>query len=211
VAVELREGVRFHDGTEMTAEDVAWTFDRIARAGSRNIKAAEDGTRVIDEHTVEFTPSEPNVKIPQQLVHPIFGIMKAGSDPVAAPVGTVPVRRVCTRRAAACRALRLLLGSGARRQRRLGHLVDGVDPWTLTVCLLGSASGSGWPAPSCSTRRCCSSTLDEPISALDPSSGARILSTLAALCRDLGRQALGQDPAPPRATGQPCEHCMKES
>ncbi|MGH8905757.1 MAG: ABC transporter substrate-binding protein [Egibacteraceae bacterium] len=91
---ELREGVTLHDGSELTAQDVAWTFDRIARAGGRNIKAREGGTKVIDDHTIEYTPSEPNVKIPQQLVHPIFGIMKAGSDPVAAPVGTGPFRFV---------------------------------------------------------------------------------------------------------------------
>lgn len=44
----------------------------------------------MDEHTVDFTPSKPNLKVPLQVVHPIFGIMKAGSAPVNAPVGTGP-------------------------------------------------------------------------------------------------------------------------
>ncbi len=86
----LRTDVTFHDGTPLTAADVAWTYDRIARAGGRAINAAEGGTKVIDDHTVDFTPSKPNLKIPLQVVHPIFGIMKAGSDPVKAPVGTGP-------------------------------------------------------------------------------------------------------------------------
>ena len=86
----LRSGVTFHDGTPFTAADVAWTFDRIGRAGGRAINASEGATKVVDDHTVDFTPSKPNLKVPLQVVHPIFGIMKAGSDPVSAPVGTGP-------------------------------------------------------------------------------------------------------------------------
>ena len=87
----LRDDVTFHDGTPLTATDVAWTFDRIARAGGRAISAAE-GATVIDAHTVDYTPSKPNLKVPLQVVHPVFGIMKAASDPVKAPDGTGPFR-----------------------------------------------------------------------------------------------------------------------
>ncbi len=90
----LREGVLFHDGTELTAADVVWTMDRIARAGGRAIRAQEGGTVAVDDYTVDFTPSSPNAKTPLQIVHPVFGIMKADSDPVAAPVGTGPFRFV---------------------------------------------------------------------------------------------------------------------
>src|SRR5215467_9636890 len=37
----LRKGVRFHDGSELTAEDVRFTFASIAREGSANALAAE--------------------------------------------------------------------------------------------------------------------------------------------------------------------------
>jgi peptide/nickel transport system substrate-binding protein len=90
----LRQGVKFHDGSELTARDVAFTFDRWARIGGRSINAREGGTKVLDDYTFEYTPSRPNLKIPLQVVHPIYGIMKAGSDPVNAPMGTGPFRFV---------------------------------------------------------------------------------------------------------------------
>ena len=85
----LRKDVTFSDGTPMTAKDVVFTFDRAGRAG-RNINSAEGATKAIDDYTVEFTPTKVNKKVPLQLVHPTYGIMKAGSDPVKAPVGTGP-------------------------------------------------------------------------------------------------------------------------
>jgi peptide/nickel transport system substrate-binding protein len=91
---KLRKGVKFHDGSELTAADVAWTFDRVARAGGRAINAQEGGTKVIDDYTFEYTPSRTNLKIPLQVVHPIFGIHKAGSDPVTRPIGTGPFKFV---------------------------------------------------------------------------------------------------------------------
>jgi len=90
----LRKGVMFHDGTEMKAADVAWTFDRVGRAGGRAINAKEGATKVIDDYTIEYTPSTANLKIPLQVVHPIFGIHKAGSDPSKSPVGTGPFKFV---------------------------------------------------------------------------------------------------------------------
>ena len=90
----LRQGVMFHDGTELTADDVVWTFERVARAGGRAINAMEGGTVAVDTYTVDYTPSRPNLKIPLQVVHPIFGIHKAGSDPVTNPIGTGPFKFV---------------------------------------------------------------------------------------------------------------------
>lgn len=85
----LRKDVTFSDGSPMTAKDVVFTFDRAGRAG-RNINAGDGATKAIDDYTIEFTPVKPNKKVPLQLVHPTYGIMKAGSDPVKAPVGTGP-------------------------------------------------------------------------------------------------------------------------
>ena len=60
----LRTDVTFHDGTPLTVADVAWTFDRIARAGGRAINVAEGGTKVIDDHTVEYTRRGPTSRSP---------------------------------------------------------------------------------------------------------------------------------------------------
>src|SRR5204863_3689558 len=54
--VNLRKGVRFHDGTPFTAADVVFSFDR-ARLSNSTFKlyATQAGiARRIDDHTVEF-------------------------------------------------------------------------------------------------------------------------------------------------------------
>lgn len=60
---ELREGVLFHNGQELTAEDVKYTYQRILdpeygsglRAKIESIKSIE----VIDDYTIKFTLNEP--------------------------------------------------------------------------------------------------------------------------------------------------------
>ena len=59
----LQEGVTFHDGTEMTAEDVKFTLDRARGEDSQNAQkglfAAIENVEVIDPLTVEVTLSQP--------------------------------------------------------------------------------------------------------------------------------------------------------
>ena len=61
---KLREGVTFHDGTTMNAEDVKFTLDRINAEDSANAQkalyAAIFEVNVIDPQTVEVKLSEPN-------------------------------------------------------------------------------------------------------------------------------------------------------
>ncbi|MFG6564338.1 ABC transporter substrate-binding protein [Sulfitobacter sp. 1A13421] len=60
----LREGVTFHDGTTMDAEDVKFTLDRINAEDSANAQkalySAISEVNVIDPQTVEVKLSEPN-------------------------------------------------------------------------------------------------------------------------------------------------------
>ena len=60
----LRQGVKFHDGTDFNAEAVKFSFDRIAdpatKSGfSANLLGPYAGTEIIDDHTVKITFSEP--------------------------------------------------------------------------------------------------------------------------------------------------------
>ncbi|MEP5633225.1 MAG: ABC transporter substrate-binding protein [Tateyamaria sp.] len=60
----LRDGVTFHDGTTMDAEDVKFTLDRILAEDSANAQkalyAAINSVEVMDPKTVRLTLSEPN-------------------------------------------------------------------------------------------------------------------------------------------------------
>ena len=61
---KLREGVTFHDGSAMDAEDVKFTLDRINAEDSANAQkalySAISEVNVIDPQTVEVKLSEPN-------------------------------------------------------------------------------------------------------------------------------------------------------
>ena len=71
----LREGVRFHDGTPFTADDVVFSVER-ALAPTSQMRTAIQGVasaRAIDAHTVEFTLAEPNPALLHHLTN--FRIM----------------------------------------------------------------------------------------------------------------------------------------
>jgi peptide/nickel transport system substrate-binding protein len=95
--VTLRRGVRFHDGHELTSDDVVHTFrsflapDFISpRKGAYRMLS---DVRAIDRYTVEFVLKEPFGSFPINLVMPIVP-----EDATAAlrdrPVGTGPYRFV---------------------------------------------------------------------------------------------------------------------
>jgi ABC-type transport system substrate-binding protein len=60
----LRKGAKFHDGTEITAEDVRYSAERIlalkkGAAALLSTMIAPGATKAIDRHTVQFTLSKP--------------------------------------------------------------------------------------------------------------------------------------------------------
>lgn len=92
----LRRGVKFHDGQPFNAQAVKQgLFDRVAqRRGGGTIRASAEAAVVVDEHTVDFTPTSPNLRVPEQLVHPQNGIIAPGSSFGTKPVGTGAFRFV---------------------------------------------------------------------------------------------------------------------
>jgi len=90
----LRQGVRFHDGQPLSARAVRSSLAEVARSGLGYSSVTEDGIRVVDDSTVEITPTLTNLRLPEQLVHPNYSIFAPGTDPAVMPVGTGPFRFV---------------------------------------------------------------------------------------------------------------------
>ena len=87
----LREGVTFHDGSPFTAADVQWTFERNVRGGNvGSTRVAEGSVTIVDDLTVDITPTEPNLRLPEQIVHPTWAIVKEGSEPIESVVCSGP-------------------------------------------------------------------------------------------------------------------------
>ena len=105
----LRPGVKFHDGGDFTAEDVAFTLQRAGRVPQADAVFARAAhsvaeIRVVDPLTLLFTTAEPDTDLPQILATlPIVskraaagpapeGRTTAEFDSGAAAVGTGPYR-----------------------------------------------------------------------------------------------------------------------
>ncbi|MDR2889152.1 MAG: ABC transporter substrate-binding protein [Lachnospiraceae bacterium] len=90
----LREGVLFHDGTTVTAEDVKYSLDRCANteAGEPLVEAFSNlrATTIIDEQTIEITLHTPDTEFLASLTAAI--IPAANSSPEDNPIGTGPYR-----------------------------------------------------------------------------------------------------------------------
>ena len=87
---QLREGVLFHNGQELTAEDVKFSLERvvdpdISAPGSFIVDFIES-VEIIDQYTVQLTTEEPFAPILNHLAHPVAVILnqeaveEAGDD-----------------------------------------------------------------------------------------------------------------------------------
>jgi peptide/nickel transport system substrate-binding protein len=95
--VYLRTGVRFHDGHELTADDVVHTFssfiDPAFVSPRKGAYRTLDRVEAVDTHTVRFTLKEPFGSFPIQLVMPVVP-KGAGAELRDRPIGTGPYKFV---------------------------------------------------------------------------------------------------------------------
>ncbi len=91
----LRTGVKFQDGQPFNAAAVkTGLFDRLVKVGGGTLKAGPNSAVVVDDNTIDFTPTVPNLRVPEQMVHPQNEVIAPGSDLTKKPVGTGPFRFV---------------------------------------------------------------------------------------------------------------------
>ena len=93
----LRSGVRFHDGHELTAKDVVYTFasflDPDFVSARRGAYRMLESVRALDDYRVEFKLKEPFGSFPIQLVMQVVP-EGAGESLRSFPIGTGPYRFV---------------------------------------------------------------------------------------------------------------------
>lgn len=96
----LRSGVRFHNGRELTSEDVKFTFDSIIGGAVKTPKRGAfrlvTSTEAPDAHTFVFHLREPYASFLFGLTRPSVGIVPHDSDATTSerPIGTGPFRFV---------------------------------------------------------------------------------------------------------------------
>ncbi|MCI8609244.1 MAG: ABC transporter substrate-binding protein [Firmicutes bacterium] len=92
----LRQGVKFHDGSEMTADDVVFSINRTIEKGwAFDMTAFIDKVEKVDDYTVEMTLNTPFGGMMGSLASPYFSIMsknylETNGDEIAdrEPMGT---------------------------------------------------------------------------------------------------------------------------
>lgn len=95
--VRLRQGLEFHDGKPVTADDVIFTFQRIINPKDPKPPAislarlSPDGMRKLDDRTVRFTLKGPDVIFDQEIAGYSLGIVPVGYNPKK-PIGCGPFK-----------------------------------------------------------------------------------------------------------------------
>jgi len=93
---KLRDGVKFHNGQPMTANEVKFSLDRAAKLNAQNRQLMDyQSSRVIDNLTIEITTNKSNPILPEALHYPNMAIIHPDSldaqGTFVKPIGTGPM------------------------------------------------------------------------------------------------------------------------
>ncbi len=81
--IKLRDGVKFHTGQDMTADDVAYSYNYIRDPEHGSPGAGDfaiiDSVEAVDPLTVKFTLSSPNASLPMTLGNKYGAVVPAGT------------------------------------------------------------------------------------------------------------------------------------
>jgi peptide/nickel transport system substrate-binding protein len=90
----LRPNVTWHDGRRFGADDVVWSWTG-REALLRSVSGTLQTVTKVDDLTVDFVSTTPNLRLPEQLVHPEGPIVpKDSHNDAEPPVGTGPFKVV---------------------------------------------------------------------------------------------------------------------
>lgn len=73
----LREGVTFHNGEELVADHVVWSFDEFMEEfvwAGPDFNIAEDGVEAVDDYTVHINTINPMATFPENIAHNMVAI-----------------------------------------------------------------------------------------------------------------------------------------
>lgn len=100
LTMELRKGVKFHDGSDFDAADVVYTINRVldpeVDSPNRSTIKAVDSIEALGSHTVRFNLNQPDADLPIALTEWKMMMIPEGSGDTIAEtgVGTGPFRLV---------------------------------------------------------------------------------------------------------------------
>ncbi|MHA1600143.1 MAG: ABC transporter substrate-binding protein [Alphaproteobacteria bacterium] len=93
---KLRKNVKFHDGSNFTADDVIYTMSRHygenSTSTAKPLVADVKEWKKVDSHTVKAIMASPNADLPVILGTPQFKMIKDGTTDFQNPVGTGPFK-----------------------------------------------------------------------------------------------------------------------
>ncbi len=83
---KLAQGRVFSDGSPVTAEAVKASIDYTVSEPSTGFSfIGADSAKVVDEQSVDITPTKPNLRLIDQINHPSYVVMPPGEDPLNNP------------------------------------------------------------------------------------------------------------------------------